>query len=213
MHAELTTSWALARARLKLASDSPKSKIIEDNDTSAPVADLLACYSAGVGGDAQPGIVLIQPSIREPTPVIERFAFVSSFSVILPEDESHIPVANHLHLIVGHQRGMVGRIFIIGQELPLVHHRAIIVSVDVAVRYQAFKRRRIMTHLRPVPGVLWRKKLGLVRVDVSRVGETEYHGSEDHLYPNKDAKARFHLGSPHANTTKASRRVQAKLRY
>ena len=86
--------------------------------------------------------------------MIERFAFVSSFSVILPEDESHIPVANHLHLIVGHQRGMVGRIFIIGQELPLVHHRAIIVSVDVAVRYQTLKRGRIMTNLRPFPGVL-----------------------------------------------------------
>jgi len=94
---------------------------------------LLFLKRACVSGDTHPFAVRVNPSVREPPMVIERFVLAEPFCVIDSDYHSSVSIHKHLLVRVCHKTGSIGKIAVVGQELGFRRERAIVVRADESV--------------------------------------------------------------------------------
>ena len=114
-----------------------------------------------MAGDALPPAILVNPSVRKPSDMIEELSLVGTLGVVHPSDDGSIAVWNDFHVSVRHQREGVIWVAIIGQELRPIHQPAIVIRADKRVPHQRIERLGIVVELCLVPCILQRYQLRL----------------------------------------------------
>jgi hypothetical protein len=90
--------------------------------------------------------------------MIKGLTFVKTFGVVDSGNHCDIVVQEDPLATIGHKAGSVAEVFVIGQELGLVHEGTIIVRTDEGISQQPVQRLRIVMQLGLVPGIFQREQ-------------------------------------------------------
>ena len=119
---------------------------------------MLFLERASMAGNAQPFFIQVNPRVCESPIMIKGFTFVKTFRVVDSGNHCDIVVQEDPLATIGHKAGSVGEVFVIGQELGLVHESTIIVRTDEGISHQPVQRLRIVMQLGLVPGIFQREQ-------------------------------------------------------